>query len=176
MRVRVNLSSFDQLCHYFRSKQTVSLPNESKVISENSFTDVYIVLCICLCMWGVLRFYCRWNYIYGPCILAMSCKFLCVKVICTQEETRHSLSHSRLCLQSITLEHHCKPVISPSLVSLFCLLFFFPLIASCLCRASRVAVIRGSIVLQDGSPLVGVNITFPQHPEYGYTISRQDGR
>uniref|UniRef100_A0A8D3EBD1 Teneurin transmembrane protein 1 n=1 Tax=Scophthalmus maximus TaxID=52904 RepID=A0A8D3EBD1_SCOMX len=40
---------------------------------------------------------------------------------------------------------------------------------------SRVAVIRGSIVLQDGSPLVGVNITFPQHPEYGYTISRQDG-
>lgn len=46
----------------------------------------------------------------------------------------------------------------------------------CLCFASRVAVIRGSIVLQDGSPLVGVNITFPQHPEYGYTISRQDGR
>uniref|UniRef100_A0A8D0DGZ8 Teneurin transmembrane protein 1 n=1 Tax=Sander lucioperca TaxID=283035 RepID=A0A8D0DGZ8_SANLU len=40
---------------------------------------------------------------------------------------------------------------------------------------SRVAVIRGSVVLQDGSPLVGVNITFPQHPEYGYTISRQDG-
>lgn len=30
--------------------------------------------------------------------------------------------------------------------------------------------------MQDGSPLVGVNITFPQHPEYGYTISRQDGR
>uniref|UniRef100_A0A8C6NS06 Teneurin transmembrane protein 1 n=1 Tax=Nothobranchius furzeri TaxID=105023 RepID=A0A8C6NS06_NOTFU len=40
---------------------------------------------------------------------------------------------------------------------------------------SRVAVIRGSVVLQDGSPLVGVNITFPQHPEYGNTISRQDG-
>uniref|UniRef100_A0A3B3DKS9 Teneurin transmembrane protein 1 n=1 Tax=Oryzias melastigma TaxID=30732 RepID=A0A3B3DKS9_ORYME len=40
---------------------------------------------------------------------------------------------------------------------------------------SRVAVIRGSVVLQDGSPLVGVNVTFPQHPEYGYTISRQDG-
>uniref|UniRef100_A0A8C2ZX15 Teneurin transmembrane protein 1 n=1 Tax=Cyclopterus lumpus TaxID=8103 RepID=A0A8C2ZX15_CYCLU len=40
---------------------------------------------------------------------------------------------------------------------------------------SRVAVIRGSVALQDGSPLVGVNITFPQHPEYGYTISRQDG-
>lgn len=41
---------------------------------------------------------------------------------------------------------------------------------------SRVAVIRGSVALQDGSPLVGVNITFPQHPEYGYTVSRQDGR
>uniref|UniRef100_A0A3Q2D415 Teneurin-1-like n=1 Tax=Cyprinodon variegatus TaxID=28743 RepID=A0A3Q2D415_CYPVA len=40
---------------------------------------------------------------------------------------------------------------------------------------SRVAVIRGSVVLQDGSPLVGVNITFPQHPEYGFTISRKDG-
>uniref|UniRef100_A0A8C6U1H4 Teneurin transmembrane protein 1 n=1 Tax=Neogobius melanostomus TaxID=47308 RepID=A0A8C6U1H4_9GOBI len=39
----------------------------------------------------------------------------------------------------------------------------------------RVAVIRGNVVLQDGSPLVGVNITFPQHPEYGYTISRKDG-
>lgn len=42
--------------------------------------------------------------------------------------------------------------------------------------SSRVAVIRGSVALQDGSPLVGVNITFPQHPEYGYTVSRQDGR
>uniref|UniRef100_A0A3B4ALP1 EGF-like domain-containing protein n=1 Tax=Periophthalmus magnuspinnatus TaxID=409849 RepID=A0A3B4ALP1_9GOBI len=40
---------------------------------------------------------------------------------------------------------------------------------------SRVAVIRGNVALQDGSPLVGVNITFPQHPEYGYTISRKDG-
>lgn len=44
------------------------------------------------------------------------------------------------------------------------------------CFSSRVAVIRGSVALQDGSPLVGVNISFPQHPEYGYTISRQDGR
>ncbi|CAL8234816.1 unnamed protein product [Boreogadus saida] len=39
----------------------------------------------------------------------------------------------------------------------------------------RVAVVRGNVVLQDGSPLVGVNISFLQHPEYGYTISRQDG-
>lgn len=41
---------------------------------------------------------------------------------------------------------------------------------------SRVSVIRGGVTLQDGSPLVGVNITFPQHPEYGYSISRKDGR
>jgi len=41
---------------------------------------------------------------------------------------------------------------------------------------SRVAVIRGRVALHDGSPLVGVNITFPQHPEYGHTVSRQDGR
>lgn len=41
---------------------------------------------------------------------------------------------------------------------------------------SRVSVIRGGVALQDGSPLVGVNITFPQHPEYGYSISRKDGR
>ncbi|CAG08376.1 unnamed protein product [Tetraodon nigroviridis] len=40
---------------------------------------------------------------------------------------------------------------------------------------SRVSVIRGGVALQDGSPLVGVNITFPQHPEYGYSISRKDG-
>ncbi|XP_046872433.1 teneurin-1-like isoform X2 [Hypomesus transpacificus] len=40
---------------------------------------------------------------------------------------------------------------------------------------SRVAVIRGNVVLEDGSPLVGVNITFLQHPEYGYTVTRQDG-
>lgn len=58
--------------------------------------------------------------------------------------------------------HHCKAVSAQLLSSL--------------CVSSRVAVIRGSVALQDGSPLVGVNITFPQHPEYGYTVSRQDGR
>lgn len=71
--------------------------------------------------------------------------------------------------------HHCKPVISPSLC-LSSSLFSLSLSLSRLCFGSRVAVIRGSVVLQDGSPLVGVNISFPQHPEYGYTISRQDGR
>uniref|UniRef100_A0A4W4DY40 Teneurin transmembrane protein 1 n=1 Tax=Electrophorus electricus TaxID=8005 RepID=A0A4W4DY40_ELEEL len=40
---------------------------------------------------------------------------------------------------------------------------------------SRAAVVRGQVVAVDGTPLVGVNVTFHQHPEYGYTISRQDG-
>lgn len=37
-------------------------------------------------------------------------------------------------------------------------------------------MIRGQVVAVDGTPLVGVNVSFLQHPEYGYTISRQDGR
>uniref|UniRef100_A0A8B9K676 Teneurin transmembrane protein 1 n=1 Tax=Astyanax mexicanus TaxID=7994 RepID=A0A8B9K676_ASTMX len=40
---------------------------------------------------------------------------------------------------------------------------------------SRSAVVRGQVVAVDGAPLVGVNITFLQRPEYGFTISRQDG-
>ncbi|XP_043910272.1 teneurin-1 isoform X2 [Protopterus annectens] len=40
---------------------------------------------------------------------------------------------------------------------------------------SRACVIRGQVVAADGTPLVGVNVSFLQHSEYGYTISRQDG-
>ncbi|XP_028838549.1 teneurin-1 isoform X2 [Denticeps clupeoides] len=40
---------------------------------------------------------------------------------------------------------------------------------------SRVCVIRGQVVAADGTALVGVNITFQQSPDYGYTLSRQDG-
>ncbi|KAL0972664.1 hypothetical protein UPYG_G00192610 [Umbra pygmaea] len=36
-------------------------------------------------------------------------------------------------------------------------------------------VIRGQVVTSDGTPLVGVNISFINNPAYGYTISRQDG-
>jgi hypothetical protein len=28
----------------------------------------------------------------------------------------------------------------------------------------------------DGTPLVGVNVSFLHHSDYGFTISRQDGR
>ncbi|XP_048461254.1 teneurin-1-like [Rhincodon typus] len=40
---------------------------------------------------------------------------------------------------------------------------------------SRVCVIRGQVVAVDETPLVGVNISFLHHVDYGYTISRQDG-
>ncbi|XP_077197423.1 teneurin-4 isoform X3 [Paroedura picta] len=36
-------------------------------------------------------------------------------------------------------------------------------------------VIRGQVMTSDGTPLVGVNISFANNPLYGYTISRQDG-
>lgn len=37
-------------------------------------------------------------------------------------------------------------------------------------------VIRGQVMTSDGTPLVGVNISFVNNPLFGYTISRQDGR
>ncbi|CAM4356869.1 unnamed protein product [Lepidochelys olivacea] len=36
-------------------------------------------------------------------------------------------------------------------------------------------VIRGQVITSDGTPLVGVNISFANNPLFGYTISRQDG-
>ncbi|XP_030621470.1 teneurin-1-like [Chanos chanos] len=41
--------------------------------------------------------------------------------------------------------------------------------------SSSVAVLRGQVLAEDDTPLVGVNITFLQHPEYGFTLSRPDG-
>lgn len=40
----------------------------------------------------------------------------------------------------------------------------------------RACVIRGQVVAVDGTPLVGVNVSFLHHSDYGFTISRQDGR
>lgn len=42
------------------------------------------------------------------------------------------------------------------------------------CR--HACVIRGQVITSDGTPLVGVNISFINAPLLGYTISRQDGR
>lgn len=46
-------------------------------------------------------------------------------------------------------------------------IFFFSL--------SLVSLIRGQVVTTDGTPLVGVNVSFVKYPKYGYTITRQDG-
>uniref|UniRef100_A0AAR2J1D3 Teneurin-4 n=1 Tax=Pygocentrus nattereri TaxID=42514 RepID=A0AAR2J1D3_PYGNA len=42
-------------------------------------------------------------------------------------------------------------------------------------EGSHACVIRGQVVTSDGTPLVGVNISFINNPVYGYTITRQDG-
>ncbi|XP_063060855.1 teneurin-4 isoform X2 [Engraulis encrasicolus] len=42
-------------------------------------------------------------------------------------------------------------------------------------ESSHACVIRGQVVTSDGTPLVGVNISFINNPTYGYTITRQDG-
>ncbi|KAM5146383.1 teneurin-1 isoform 2-T2 [Mantella aurantiaca] len=41
--------------------------------------------------------------------------------------------------------------------------------------SSRACVVRGQVIAVDGTPLVGVNVSFAHHNDYGYTISRQDG-
>ncbi|XP_077396802.1 teneurin-4 isoform X4 [Festucalex cinctus] len=41
--------------------------------------------------------------------------------------------------------------------------------------AKHACVIRGQVVTSDGTPLVGVNISFINKPSFGYTVTRQDG-
>lgn len=45
----------------------------------------------------------------------------------------------------------------------------------CLFCFSLVSVIRGQVLTGDGTPLIGVNVSFLHYPFYGYTITRQDG-
>lgn len=40
---------------------------------------------------------------------------------------------------------------------------------------SLVSIIRGQVLTADGTPLIGVNVTFVHYPEHGYTITRKDG-
>lgn len=40
---------------------------------------------------------------------------------------------------------------------------------------SLASLIRGQVVTSDGTPLVGVNVSFVNYPHYGYTMTRQDG-
>lgn len=44
-----------------------------------------------------------------------------------------------------------------------------------LCPSSLVSIIRGQVLTADGTPLIGVNVTFVDYPEHGYTITRKDG-
>ncbi|MEQ2316088.1 Teneurin-3 [Ameca splendens] len=38
-----------------------------------------------------------------------------------------------------------------------------------------VSIIRGQVLTSDGTPLIGVNVTFVHYPDHGYTITRKDG-
>uniref|UniRef100_H3CII2 Teneurin transmembrane protein 3 n=1 Tax=Tetraodon nigroviridis TaxID=99883 RepID=H3CII2_TETNG len=40
---------------------------------------------------------------------------------------------------------------------------------------SLVSIIRGQVLTADGTPLIGVNVTFVDYPDHGYTITREDG-
>ncbi|XP_062905513.1 teneurin-3 isoform X7 [Mobula hypostoma] len=42
-------------------------------------------------------------------------------------------------------------------------------------NSSLSSVIRGQVLTADGTPLIGVNVSFLHYPQYGYTITRQDG-
>lgn len=46
---------------------------------------------------------------------------------------------------------------------------------STLSPRSLVSLIRGQVLTTDGTPLVGVNVSFVNYPHYGYTLTRQDG-
>uniref|UniRef100_A0A8C9W8A3 Teneurin-3 n=1 Tax=Scleropages formosus TaxID=113540 RepID=A0A8C9W8A3_SCLFO len=40
---------------------------------------------------------------------------------------------------------------------------------------SLVSIIRGQVMTADGTPLIGVNVSFMHYPSHGFTITRQDG-
>ncbi|KAK7922544.1 hypothetical protein WMY93_009446 [Mugilogobius chulae] len=42
-------------------------------------------------------------------------------------------------------------------------------------NSSLASLIRGQVLTTDGTPLVGVNVSFVNYPQYGYTLTRQDG-
>lgn len=41
--------------------------------------------------------------------------------------------------------------------------------------SSLVSIIRGQVLTADGTPLIGVNVSFVHYPEHGYTVTRKDG-
>lgn len=54
-------------------------------------------------------------------------------------------------------------------------LFVYSALSVFVCPHSLASVIRGQVLTGDGTPLIGVNVSFLHYPEYGYTVTRQDG-
>ena len=56
-----------------------------------------------------------------------------------------------------------------------CIVYLMPKHLSLYLSASLASLIRGQVLTTDGTPLVGVNVSFVNYPHYGYTLTRQDG-
>lgn len=54
-------------------------------------------------------------------------------------------------------------------------LFVYSTLSVFVCPHSLASVIRGQVLTGDGTPLIGVNVSFLHYPDYGYTVTRQDG-
>ncbi|CDQ66149.1 unnamed protein product [Oncorhynchus mykiss] len=54
-------------------------------------------------------------------------------------------------------------------------LFVYLILFAFVHRHSLASIIRGQVLTGDGTPLIGVNVSFRDYPEYGYTVTRQDG-
>lgn len=69
-----------------------------------------------------------------------------------------------VCVCSLTSFYSCKKTKKTQTCNLILHLFH-----------SLASVIRGQVLTADGTPLIGVNVSFLHYPDYGYTITRQDG-
>lgn len=56
-----------------------------------------------------------------------------------------------------------------------CLFVFVSVFVLVMVLCSLASLIRGQVLTSDGTPLVGVNVSFVNNPHYGYTMTRQDG-
>lgn len=75
-------------------------------------------------------------------------------------------------VESLVTKGGWKENLTRPLVSLFSSVWLKSCVSFSL---SLVSLIRGQVVTTDGTPLVGVNVSFVKYPKYGYTITRQDG-
>lgn len=75
---------------------------------------------------------------------------------------------------SLCTSHPLKIIFSVNVVSAFIKITLTWLMLSFSLR-SLVSIIRGQVLTADGTPLIGVNVTFVHYPEHGYTVTRKDG-